>query len=352
MNPDVPPTAVAADMPASTSSSAIPVPVQNYSPGINGSHQEDRSKRPAYYRMCVDSYADIDPRLDDASRRLLGVMLSLKRPDGSIIAGKEKLAFFVGKSPRRVFCYLQTLCAAGYLRLVKRGGGYPGNADVYALGIMYTKEKAEWCAKEFREKCQKWAEMEKERWSEMTGFKDEKWSGTDTKAGNWLPSHPIYLTTHTQDPLWTFNKENWMAYTENPALFAGWTREDRERCFDLAKHKGYETDETWRGCCAFYFKQWQKHNAKPQAPAAAARRHFTPAPRPAVRSSCESPGDPNHGRDWCIGEANRYWGFSPDDWRKGGEPNFSLSVYGTDENQEKAIAAWVAKWGFPRDQTQ
>jgi len=140
-----------------------------------------------------------------------------------------------------------------------------------------------------------------------------------------------------------------MAYTENPALFPGWTREERERCFDLAKRKGYETDETWRGCCAFYFKQWQRHNAKPQAPAAAARRHFTPAPRPAVRSSCESPGDPDHGRDWCIGEANLYWGLGKDNWIKAGSPNLSITKYRSDDEQRKAIAALAAKMGITID---
>jgi len=111
------------------------------------------------------------------------------------------------------------------------------------------------------------------------------------KGGECATPSPICtLNTHTKESPLAFTMKNWIAYTENPALFPGWTREDRERCFDLAKRKGYETDETWRGCCAFYFKQWQRHNAKPQAPAATiAQRHFTPAPRPAVRSSCESP---------------------------------------------------------------
>jgi len=143
-----------------------------------------------------------------------------------------------------------------------------------------------------------------------------------------------------------------MAYTENPSLFPGWTREDRERCFDLVKRKGYETDETWRGCCAFYFKQWQRHNAKPQAPAAAiAQRHFTPAPRPAVRSSCESPSTSKHlyglDRDESNAQSNGWYGLGGrDNWIKAGRPNLSLANFRTKAEQDSAIAALIAKKGL------
>ena len=222
---------------------------QIFSPGANGDHQNDKTKKPTYYRMCVDSYADIDPRLDDGSRRLLGVMLSLKRSDVIIIAGKEKLAFYLSKSPRRIYVYLRRLCAAGYLRLVKKGGGYPGNADAYSLGVMYNLEKAEWCAIKLKEKGQEWAEIEKERWSKMTSFDGERWPEIDTKVGNRLPSHPIDTITNTHtyvgaalpppfsgDSVSNFCEESWIEYCTQK--YPDWELADIKSSFQAAVIKG------------------------------------------------------------------------------------------------------------------
>lgn len=233
---------------ASTLAIEAPANLQAYSPGNNGDHQTDKIRKPTYYRMCVDSYAKIDPRLDDGSRTLLGVVLTLKNSDDIIIAGKEKLAFYLGKSPRRIYAYLRKLCAAGYLRLVKKGGGYPGNADAYSPGEMYTQEKAEWCAMKFKEKGQKWAEMEKERWSEMTSFERQRWSAIDTKAGNRLPSHPIDSNNNThiflgaalppqrsEDTDLVFDEEVWIAYCK--AKFPDWEINDIKTSYQSAIEK-------------------------------------------------------------------------------------------------------------------
>jgi hypothetical protein len=142
-----------------------------------------------------------------------------------------------------------------------------------------------------------------------------------------LLSQPIDqpIHTHTEDLPSAFNKENWMAHTENQTLFPKWTREDRERSFGLAKAKGYETDKTWRGCCAFYFSQWQKHNAKPQAPAAViARKAFSTSTRPAYRSQCES---------------------APS-WKTPGREKFRDEIEWEDAGCPKDWATWL-KWGCP-----
>ena len=290
--------------------------LQAYSAGTNGDYQNDKLKKPTYYRMCVDSYADIDPRLDDASRRLLGVMHTLKRPDGLVIAGKEKLACYRRKSPRRIYAYLRKLCAAGYLRLVKRGGGYPGNADAYSLGVMYTQEKAEWCAKQMEKKRQKWAEMEKERWSKMTIFEGQRWSEIGTKGGNRLPSHPIDTSnnTHTKEPLWAFSKENWKTYCLelNPKRDLA----DIGRTFDKAEREGAK-DGDWQHRCRFY-------NSHYKAPVKTASAQVAISPKIIVRQSKPKKWNPLSTEGCNSPPAYRCAGFNSfAEWQKAGYPNSS-----------------------------
>ena len=347
MNSDVPPTVVAPHMPGSASSSAIPTPVLNYSPGTNGHHGPPKLKKD--YRL---SWLGELSCLNFKGKKTGGLLTKLvtriqhSSTDGLMCIGKGEVAELMGVSKRTADRYILELIAFGCIKLVKKGGSLCGqtrDANWYALGDQFngTPPPARLKNRETPRPVSPVTLVPKAR------------PVSSVTADQCHALHPLTSNnthTHTKESPSAFTKTNWMAYTENPALFPGWTREDRERCFDLAKRKGYETDETWRGCCAFYFKQWQRHNAKPQAPAAAiAQRHFTPEPRPAVRSSCESPRigglafDGLSKQEWHAKKNDWYGTGGEDNWRKLGEPHLAGM---SQAERHSAIAALIAKKGL------
>lgn len=328
----------------STAGILPPANLQNYSAGTNGRHEPAKDTR---FAWMAENFRrkDVSP----LARCVLGWMVTAAqwREDRLMIIGKGEIAERMGIGKRTADRCILELIAAGCFRLVSKGGSLRGQsreANTYALGTAF-----EGTPPPLRPR---------RRGTPLRPVSPVTLVPTarpvsSVTADQCQELHPLPIVppihTHTKDSPSAFNKESWMAYTENPALFPGWTREDRERCFDLAKRKGYETDETWRGCCAFYFKQWQRHNGKPQAPAAAiAQRHFTPAPRPAVRSSCESPRvyvpfDGLPPEEWHA-KANGYYGLGGrDEWVDLGCPHLAGR---SKAERDSAIAAAYAKKGL------
>jgi len=313
------PAVCAGAVTSSTQTFQPPANILNYSSGTNGRHEPEKTRTAAYCRMLVERWAAFDPALKEYDVRLFLVMLTLLQPDGLIIAGEPKLCrLTMKKSLRTPRQALERLCKAGYLTCVRKGNG-KGNASHYVRGEMFNPERSKELQTRIRELTQ--------RGTKNTPFDGERVQFFGSKGGQKIHPQPIDqpIHTHTEELPSAFNKENWMAHTENQTLFPKWTREDRERSFELAKAKGYETDKTWRGCCAFWFNQWQKHNAKPQAPAAAiARKAFSTSTRPAYRSQCES---------------------APS-WKTPGREKFKDEWEWEDAGCPKDWATWL-KWGCP-----
>ena len=338
------PAVCAGAVTSSTIAILPPENLQNYSPGTNGRHEPAKDTR---FAWMAENFRrkDVSP----LARCVLGWLLTAAqwREDGRMIIGKGEIAERMGIGKRTADRCILELLAAGCLRLVSRGGSLRGQsreANIYALGTAFegTPPPLRPRRKGTLRPVSPVALVPKAR--PVSSVTDDQCQELHP-----LPIVPP-IHTHTKESPSALTRENWMAYTENPALFPGWTREDRERCFDLAKRKGYETDETWRGCCAFYFKQWQRHNAKPQAPAAAiAQRHFTPAPRPAVRSSCESPRigglafDGLSKQEWHAKENGWYGLGGRDNWIKAGCPHLAGR---SQAEKDSVIAALIAKKGL------
>ena len=129
---------------ASTLAIEAPSNLQNYSPGTNGHHEPEKTRTDTYYRMLVESYASLDPRLKDYDVRLMVVMRTLRRKsDGLMIAGEPKLCRLTRKkNPRTPRQGLERLCKAGYYTCVRKGNG-KGNASIYADGEMWNPEHAD-----------------------------------------------------------------------------------------------------------------------------------------------------------------------------------------------------------------
>lgn len=139
MNSDVPPTVVAPHMPGSASSSAIPAPVLNYSPGTNGHHGPPKLKKD--YRL---SWLGELSCLNFKGKKTGGMLTKLvtriqhSSTDGLMCIGKGELAELMGVSKRTADRYMLELIAFGCIRLVKKGGSTPKgsirDANWYALG--------------------------------------------------------------------------------------------------------------------------------------------------------------------------------------------------------------------------
>lgn len=308
---------------ASTLAIEAPANFQAYTLGTNGHHepvQPQKEHTDAYYRKQVQLYAGIDPNLTFFDAVALDRMSSwVRKPDGLMISGAEKLGNYFGMSKQAALATLKRLERFEYLNCHKRGRGR-GIASQYQEGEMYSRERREWIRQRLLENEEKAKPRNFER-TEPKGkprgkprpkgekvqktipFEDaEKVQKLANKRCKKLYPQPIEqpIRTHTNiireaavppknDASSAFIRENWMAYTDDPNLFPGWPEEDREECFGFAKDKPYLKDGNWRRSCAHYYKQWQRQSAVSLAPASIAKRHFVPAP---FYSSCESKRSP------------------------------------------------------------
>jgi hypothetical protein len=246
---------------ASTLAIEAPSNLQHYSPGTNGHHEPPNPLKD--YRLSWLGELGCLPFRGKKTYAILSrlVLRIQHSTDKLICIGKDELAKLAGVSKRTADRAIKELIAFGCLRLVKEGGSTPvgskRDANWYALGERFNGTPPPARLKNRRAL----------RPVSPVTLVPQAPPVSPVTADQCHALHPLtnkHTNTHKKESPLAFKQENWMAHTENPTLFPGWPREDRERCFLKAKAKGYETDETWRGCCAFYFKQWQRLNAKTQ----------------------------------------------------------------------------------------
>jgi len=192
------------------------------------------------------------------------------RKDRLIIVGKGECAERFGKSRRQVIRLFQILEESGCLRIFKRGGSTRGSkreANTYALGSLFDNLPPE--------------ESKRRPVSGMSLVPQvplvTKMSDDQCQECHPLPIVSPYKNTHTEELPLAFNKENWLLECQrlNPSR----DLKDIERTFPLALRKGAK-DGDWM--------HWVEYFDSFYRPPTATRRS-SPAPRPAVKSSCESP---------------------------------------------------------------
>ena len=192
------------------------------------------------------------------------------RADRLIIVSFGLVADHFGLSRRQVIRLFQILEESGCLRIFKRGGirggtRYEGNT--YALGSLFDNLPPE--------------ESFKRPVTKMSPIKGSP-SVTKMSIEQCQECHPLpivspYKNTHTEELPSAFTKENWLKECQkvNPSR----DLKDIERTFPLALRKGAK-DGDWMYLVE-YFDSFYTPPISPARP--------SPAPRPAVKSSCESP---------------------------------------------------------------
>jgi hypothetical protein len=192
------------------------------------------------------------------------------RDDRLIIVSFGLVADHFGLSRRQVIRLFQILEESGCLRIFKRGGirggtRYEGNT--YALGSLFDNLPPE--------------ESFKRPVTKMSPIKGSP-SVTKMSIEQCQECHPLpivspYKNTHTEELPSAFTKENWLKACQkvNPSR----DLKDIERTFPLALRKGAK-DGDW----IYLVEHFNSFYTPPTD-----TRRSSPAPRPAVKSSCESP---------------------------------------------------------------
>jgi len=192
------------------------------------------------------------------------------RKDRLIIVGKGECAERFGKSRRQVIRLFQILEESGCLRIFKRGGSTRGSkreANTYALGSLFDNLPPE--------------ESKRRPVSGMSLVPQvplvTKMSDDQCQECHPLPIVSPHKNTHTEELPSAFNKENWLLECQrlNPSR----DLKDIERTFPLALRKGAK-DGDWM----YLVEHFDSFYTPPISPA-----RPSPTPRPAVKSSCESP---------------------------------------------------------------
>jgi len=199
------------------------------------------------------------------------VMVRQWRPDRLIIIGYDEVAEKFGLSRRQVIRLIKSLIENNCLRLMKRGGikgGTKYEANTYALGSIFDN-----------------LPPEEPKWRRsVTKMSPIKGSPSVTKMSieQCQECHPLpivspYKNTHTEELPLAFNKENWLLECQrlNPSR----DLKDIERTFPLALRRGAK-DGDW----IYLVEHFNSFYTPPTD-----TRRSSPAPRPAVKSSCESP---------------------------------------------------------------
>ena len=205
------------------------------------------------------------------------VMVRQWRPDRLIIIGFDEVAEKLGLSRRQVIRLIKCLIENNCLRLMKKGGikgGTKYEANSYALGSLFDNLPPE--------------EPKRRAVTKMSPIKGSP-SVTKMSIEQCQECHPLpivspYKNTHTEELPSAFNKENWL--TECQRLNPSRDLKDIDYTFHLAESEGAK-DGDWM---LFVRRYDRSYNPRSKAPTAPAVR--SPAPRPAVKSSCESPSLP------------------------------------------------------------
>jgi hypothetical protein len=231
--------------------------------------EQKKSKDPRYACLgYVQKIKGIPPRANNILTYF--VMARQWRPDRLIIIGYDEVAEKFGLSRRQVIRLIKSLIENNCLRLFKRGGikgGTKYEANTYALGSIFDN-----------------LPPEEPKWRRsVTKMSPIKGSPSVTKMSieQCQECHPLPIVppihTHTKELPSAFNKENWAKECQrlNPSR----DLKDIERTFPLALRKGAK-DGDWM--------HWVEYFDSFYTPPSGTKRSF-PAPRPAVKSSCESP---------------------------------------------------------------
>ena len=258
----------------------------------------------AYYETAVRMFSGIDPRLTPFDTLVLDQMVAwVKKPDAFMICGAEKCGNWFGVSKATAQACLNRLEKCGYFRCFKKGNGR-GNASKYVLGELYSKGKREWIqeqllANEYSSRPQNFVRtkpkgkprgkpfIKGERVQKSATFNNtERVQKSAHKGCKNLLSQPIGqpIHTHTKELPSAFNKENWLKECQrlNPSR----DLKDIDYTFHLAESEGAK-DGDWLLSVRRYDRSYNPRSKAPTAPAVR-----SPAPRPAVKSSCESPSLP------------------------------------------------------------
>jgi hypothetical protein len=198
------------------------------------------------------------------------------RPDRLIIIGFDEVAEKLGLSRRQVIRLIKCLIENNCLRLIKKGGikgGTKYEANTYALGSLFDSLPPE--------------EPKRRAVTKMSPIKGSP-SVTKMSIEQCQECHPLPIVppihTHTKELPSAFNKENWVK--ECLKLNPSRDLKDIDYTFHLAESEGAK-DGDWM---LFVRRYDRSYNPRSKAPTAPAVR--SPAPRPAVKSSCESPSLP------------------------------------------------------------
>ena len=230
---------------------------------------QKKSKDPRYACLgYVQKIKGIPPRANNILTYF--VMVRQWRPDRLIIIGYDEVAEKFGLSRRQVIRLIKSLTENNCLRLIKRGGikgGTKYEANTYALGSIFDN-----------------LPPEEPKWRRsVTKMSPIKGSPSVTKMSieQCQESHPLPIVPpiHTQKKELpsAFTKENWLY--RGKEKFPDWDKRDLMGSYESAVRN--EVNGTWE---LYQDKCYARRFNAPTAPA----RSF-PAPRPAVKSSCESP---------------------------------------------------------------
>ena len=232
-------------------------------------------KKPKDPRFACLGYIQKLKRIPSTAKAILTwlVMERQWRDDRLIIVSFGLVADHFGLSRRQVIRLFQILEESGCLRIFKRGGirggtRYEGNT--YALGSLFDNLPPE--------------ESFKRPVTKMSPIKGSP-SVTKMSIEQCQECHPLpivspYKNTHTEELPSAFTKENWLKACQkvNPSR----DLKDIERTFPLALRKGAK-DGDWMYLVE-HFDSFYTPRSNPAV--------RSPAPRPAVKSSCESPSLP------------------------------------------------------------
>ena len=204
------------------------------------------------------------------------VMVRQWRPDRLIIIGFDEVAEKLGLSRRQVIRLIKCLIENNCLRLMKKGGikgGTKYEANSYALGSLFDNLPPE--------------EPKRRAVTKMSPIKGSR-SVTKMSIEQCQECHPLPIVppihTHTEELPSAFNKENWL--TECQRLNPSRDLKDIDYTFHLAESEGAK-DGDWMLFVRRYDRSYKPRSKAPTAPAVR-----SPTPRPAVKSSCESPSLP------------------------------------------------------------
>lgn len=259
----------------------------------------------AYYETAVRMFSGIDPRLTPFDTLVLDQMVAwVKKPDAFMICGAEKCGNWFGVSKATAQASLNRLEKCGYFRCFKKGNGR-GNASKYVQGELYSKGRREWIqeqllANEYSSRPQNFVRtkpkgkprgkpfIKGERVQKSATFNNtERVQKSAHKGCKNLLSQPIDqpIDTHIEskreasppDAPSIFSLENWLYRGKNE--HPDWDKRDLMGSYESAVRNG--VNGTWE---LYQDKCYARRFNAPTAPA-----RSSPAPRPAVKSSCESP---------------------------------------------------------------